>query len=175
MRQKKNTIILFLCVFVFSMQFAFSQPQPPSPPRPQTIKPPVPQPSHTLHNERNPYARFKIFYIDEIEREDGEIEIEFNMPFNPESVSRENILINDVPLPPHVTMSFNRRGNKINIKEIPEWRAKQIIIEIKNIRSTNDLEMQQLPAFYLWYDDSYEWEEPHKVRWVVESELPMER
>lgn len=147
------------------------QGNPAQPTRPQQGNPsaPRPQANQTLRNERNPYANFRIFYIDEIERDDGEIEIEFNMPFNPESVLRENILINDAPLPPHVPMSFNRRGNKINIKEMPEWSGQEIVIEIKKIRSINDLEMQQLDAFYLGNDDSYEWDEPHKVRWATAS------
>lgn len=158
-RAYKKRIAIFVAMAIVIMQVASAQQRPSRPPKPKM----------PLHNERNPYTNFHIFYVDEIEREDGVIEIEFNMPFNPESVTSENILINNEPLPSNATMSFNRRGNKIHIREITEWQGQQIIIEIKNIRSINDLEMQQLPAFYLGYDDDFEWDEQNKVRWVSPS------
>lgn len=174
-RAYKKRIAIFVAMAIVIMQVASAQQRPSRPPKPQVPPTPPqnkqmpPKPKMPLHNERNPYTNFHIFYVDEIEREDGVIEIEFNMPFNPESVTSENIFIDNEPLPSHATMSFNRRGNKIHIREITEWQGQQIIIEIKNIRSINDLEMQQLPAFYLGYDDDFEWDELHKVRWVSPS------
>ena len=48
--------------------------------------------------ERNTYASAGYFYIEEIERENGEIEIEFNIPADPRSVRPECVIIDGKPL-----------------------------------------------------------------------------
>lgn len=167
-------IIIVVSLFVVFAKNIDAQPAPKRPPRPLTphnMPAPPAQPNQAHRHPRrtmpDAHTQFHIFYVDEIEREDGEIEIEFNMPFKPESVTNENILINNEPLPHEAHISFNRRNTKIKIRESHIWAHKEISLEIKNILSINDLEMQKLPALYLRHDDEYERDEPHKVRWVL--------
>ncbi len=99
------------------------------------------------------------FYIEEIERDDGEISLEFSVPVNPESVIRENILVNGKPLPEESRIFFNRRGDEMEIQELPEWWSKTLCVEIRNLRSAVGQEMRRLPAFHLGPDDEVEWDE----------------
>ena len=104
----------------------------------------------------NVYGRYHIFCVDEIEREDGQIVIEFNMPVNPATVTASAIRVNGMPLPHAVRIRYNRRGDKIILSEIPAWRRKRITLEISGVRSYNDILMEEIPVVYLWDDDEWE-------------------
>ena len=99
------------------------------------------------------------FYIEEIERDDGEISLEFSVPVNPESVIRENILVNGKPLPEESRIFFNRRGDELVIRELPEWRGRVLSIAVKGVVSFHGQLMEPLSTFSLGPDDELEWDE----------------
>lgn len=99
------------------------------------------------------------FYIEEIERDDGEISLDFSIPVNPEFVVRENILVDGKPLPAQVKFFFNRRGDEMKILELPEWRNKVLCMEITGLVSYDGQQMREFPAFHLGPDDEVEWDE----------------
>ncbi len=110
---------------------------------------------HERH-ERNAYSFILYFYIDEIEREDGKIEIEFNAPVDPRTVSVDKFLINGKPLPANARYKLSRKGNKIEIAEPPEWRGKTVSIEVVNLHSINGTVIETIPPIFLGEDDEYE-------------------
>lgn len=105
------------------------------------------------------YYEKQNFYIEECEREDGKISIEFSIPVQPESVTRENIRINGLPLPKNIQIFFNRRGDRVMFSELPQWQNETICIEISGLTSYLGSPMIPLPAFYLAPDDEFEWED----------------
>ena len=105
------------------------------------------------------YYKKQNFYIEECEREDGKISIEFSIPVAPESVKRENIRVNGLPLPENIQFLFNRRGDSLVFSELPQWRDEILCIEISNITSYLGNPMMPLAAFYLAPDDEFEWED----------------
>ena len=105
---------------------------------------------------RNAYSFVTYFYIDEIERDDGKIEIEFNAPVDPRTVSAEKFLINGKPLPPSAHCRLSRKGNKIEIAEAPEWRGRTVSIEVAGLRSVNGTEIETIPPIFLGDDEEYE-------------------
>lgn len=105
------------------------------------------------------YYEKQNFYIEECEREDGKISIEFSIPVHPESVTRENIRINGLPLPENIQIFFNRRGDRVMFSELPQWQNETICIEISGLTSYLGSPMIPLPAFYLAPDDEFEWED----------------
>ncbi|MBO5691566.1 MAG: hypothetical protein J6R96_06890 [Spirochaetaceae bacterium] len=105
------------------------------------------------------YYEKQNFYIEECEREDGKISIEFSIPVHPESVTRENIRINGLPLPENIQIFFNRRGDRVMFSELPQWQNETICIEISGLTSYLGSPMIPLPAFYLAPDDEFDWED----------------
>lgn len=105
------------------------------------------------------YYEKQNFYIEECEREDGKISIEFSIPVHPESVTRENIRIDGLPLPENIQIFFNRRGDRVMFSELPQWQNETICIEISGLTSYLGSPMIPLPAFYLAPDDEFEWED----------------
>lgn len=98
--------------------------------------------------------------MEEIEREDWQIIIEFSIPINPETVTRDSIIINGEPLPSDVNFLFDRKGIKMAIYEHPQWADKIITIEIKNIMSyNNEVMITPLSPVRLRPDDEYEWDD----------------
>ena len=109
---------------------------------------------YRFFNDQNPK-----FYIKEIEREDWQIIIEFNLAVNPETVTPHAILINGEPLPGEVKFLFNRKGDKLAIYELPQWNGIPVTIEIKNIMSYNNLNLNPLPPLFMYPEDEYEWDD----------------
>lgn len=109
---------------------------------------------YRFFNDQNPK-----FYIKEIEREDWQIIIEFNLAVNPETVTPHAILINGEPLPAEVKFLFNRKGDKLAIYELPQWNGIPVTIEIKNIMSYNNLHLNPLPPLFMYPEDEYEWDD----------------
>lgn len=109
---------------------------------------------YRFFNDQNPK-----FYIKEIEREDWQIIIEFNLAVNPETVTPYTILINGEPLPTEAKFLFNRKGDKLAIYELPQWNGIPITIEIKNIVSYNNLNLSPLPPLFMYPEDEYEWDD----------------
>ena len=109
---------------------------------------------YRFFNDQNPK-----FYIKEIEREDWQIIIEFNLAVNPETVTPHAILINGEPLPAEVKFLFNRKGDKLAIYEQPQWNGIPVTIEIKNIMSYNNLNLNPLPPLFMYPEDEYEWDD----------------
>lgn len=105
------------------------------------------------------YYEKQNFYIEECEREDGKISIEFSIPVHPESVTRENIRINGLPLPKAIQFFFNRRGDRVLFSELPQWQNEILCIEISSVTSCLGDPMIPIPAFYLAPDDELEWED----------------
>lgn len=110
-------------------------------------------------HSRNMYDFITYFYIDEIEREDGEIEIEFNTAVDPASVSRESFRINGEPLPDNLPYKLSRKGTKIVIPEIPAWWNRTISIEVVGVLSVNGTEIERIPPIFMDHGDEYEREE----------------
>lgn len=112
------------------------------------------------------YPRNQAFYIEEIEREDGEISFDFAVPIDPTSVTSENIYVNNQPLPADVRIYFNRRGDEMKIREPVQWRNKVITLEIKKLRSASGKDITPSMVFRLrpdeeielddWYDDDWD-------------------
>lgn len=112
------------------------------------------------------YPRSQAFYIEEIEREDGEISFNFAVPIDPTSVTSENIYVNNQPLPADVRIYFNRRGDEMKIREPLQWRNKVITLEIKKLRSASGKDITPSMVFRLrpdeeielddWYDDDWD-------------------
>ncbi len=115
--------------------------------------------------DRNPYSHVSRFYVDEIEREHGEIVIEFNIPVNPDSVTPQSIRINSQDLPPEAKIRYNRKGDKITVWEIPEWINRKICIEISGLRSYNNIPMEKLPPLHLKDDDEFERDDWDECEW----------
>lgn len=109
---------------------------------------------YRFFNDQNPK-----FYIKEIEREDWQIIIEFNLAVNPETVTPHAILINGEPLPAEVKFLFNRKGDKLAIYELPQWNGIPVTIEIKNIMSYNNLNLNPLSPLFMYPEDEYEWDD----------------
>ena len=109
---------------------------------------------YRFFNDQNPK-----FYIKEIEREDWQIIIEFNLAVNPETVTPHAILINGEPLPAEAKFLFNRKGDKLAIYELPQWNGIPVTIEIKNIMSYNNLNLNPLPPLFMDPEDEYEWDD----------------
>ena len=109
---------------------------------------------YRFFNDQNPK-----FYIKEIEREDWQIIIEFNLAVNPETVTPHAILINGEPLPAEAKFLFNRKGYKLAIYELPQWNGIPVTIEIKNIMSNNNLNLNPLPPLFMYPEDEYEWDD----------------
>jgi hypothetical protein len=107
----------------------------------------------------SPYYEKQGFYIEECERDDGKISIDFSIPVHPESVTRENIRINGLPLPENIQIFFNRRGDTVLFNELPQWHKEILSVEICNLVSYLGNPMVPLPAFYLAPDDEFEWED----------------
>lgn len=116
-----------------------------------------PQGSH--RHSRNNYAAQSYFYIDEIEREDGEITIEFNMPADPGTLTPAAFLINGEPLPNSVYMRFSRKANKVEIKELPEWRHTVISVQAVGVYTVSGIKIENIPPIYLAEGDEYERDE----------------
>lgn len=110
-------------------------------------------------DRRDAYFENKPFYIEEIERDDGEISFDFSVPVNPESVTREKILVEGKPLPDSVSFFFNRRGDELVIRELPEWRGRVLSIAVKGVVSFHGQLMEPLSTFSLGPDDELEWDE----------------
>ncbi len=114
------------------------------------------------HHERNLYSSVSFFYIEEIEREHGEIEIKFNIPADPASVSPDCFIIDDEPLAAQagdIPIKFSRRGDKIVIKELPQWRHRVISIRLTGIRTLNGTLLEEIPPVYIDEDQEYERED----------------
>ena len=109
---------------------------------------------YRFFNDQNPK-----FYIKEIEREDWQIIIEFNLAVNPETVTPHAILINGEPLPAEAKFLFNRKGDKLAIYELPQWNGIPVTIEIKNIMSYNNLNLNHLPPLFMYPEYEYEWDD----------------
>ena len=105
---------------------------------------------------RNPYNDYTQFYIDKINREDGEIVIKFNIPVNPESVTTKSILINNMPLSEEIKFLFNRNADKLVIYEDSSWQDMTLKIEVKGLISYNNILMENFLAITLKPDDKYE-------------------
>lgn len=131
-------LLLFLLVFTFSSLFA---------------------------DRKDSYFEGQNFFVEECERDDGEISINFSVPVNPESVTRENIRINGEPLPEGVSFFFNRRGDEVMFSELPQWRGRVICVQILNLASSSGRAMVPLAAFHLSPDDGFEWDELDEVDW----------
>ncbi len=114
--------------------------------------------SPAFADRHSSYYEKQVFYIEECERDDGKISIEFSIPVAPESVKKENIRVNGVPLPENIHFLFNRRGDSLVFSELPQWRDEILCIEISNITSYLGNPMMPLAAFYLGPDDEFEWE-----------------
>lgn len=114
--------------------------------------------SPAFADRHSSYYEKQVFYIEECERDDGKISIEFSIPVAPESVKRENIRVNGLPLPENIQFLFNRRGDSLVFSELPQWRDEILCIEISNITSSLGNPMMPLAAFYLGPDDEFEWE-----------------
>lgn len=110
-------------------------------------------------DRRESYFGGHSFYIEEIDRDDGEISLDFSIPVNPESVVRESILVDGKPLPAQAKFFFNRRGDEMKILELPEWRNKVLCIEIIGLASYDGQRMKGFPAFHLGPDDEVELED----------------
>ena len=115
--------------------------------------------SPVFADRHSSYYEKQNFYIEECEREDGKISIEFSIPVHPESVTRENIRINGLPLPENIQIFFNRRGDRLLFSELPQWQDKILCIEISGLTSYLGSSMRPLPAFYLAPDDEFDWED----------------
>ena len=110
--------------------------------------------------ERNTYASAGYFYIEEIERENGEIEIEFNIPADPRSVRPECVIIDGKPLTKdELSVKFSRRGDKIVITELPQWKNKVIGIRLSGIRAADGTVLEELPPVFIDEDQEYERED----------------
>ena len=109
---------------------------------------------YRFFNDQNPK-----FYIKEIEREDWQIIIEFNLAVNPDTVTPHAILITGEPLPAEAKFLFNRKGDKLDIYERPQWNGIPVTIEIKNIMSNNNLNLNPLPPLFMYPEDEYEWDD----------------
>ena len=114
--------------------------------------------SPAFADRHSSYYEKQVFYIEECERDDGKISIEFSIPVAPESVKKENIRVNGVPLPENIQFLFNRRGDSLVFSELPQWRDEILCIEISNLTSSLGNPMMPLAAFYLGPDDEFEWE-----------------
>ena len=108
---------------------------------------------------RNAYDFITYFYINEIEREDGELEIEFNSAVHPDSISRKNFIINGEYLPEGTSFKISRKGTKIVIQELPEWRNETISIEVHDLMSVNGTAIEQIPPVFMDDGDEYERDE----------------
>ncbi len=108
---------------------------------------------------RNEYGFITFFYIDEIEREDGELEIEFNAAVDPETISRKNFIINGKYLPEEASYKISRKGTKIVIKELPSWRNETISIEVVDLMSANGTTIEQIPPIFINDGEEYERDE----------------
>ena len=121
--------------------------------------------SPVFADRRETYFDQQQFHIEEIEREDGEISIEFSVPVNPDSVAGENILVDGKPLPPETAFFFNRRGDKLLIREPSQWRGKRLCIQFKEVAAASGKILEELPAFHLYPDDGFERDELDEVDW----------
>ena len=110
---------------------------------------------HERHG-RNSYSFITYFYIEEIEREDGKIEIEFNAPVDPRAVSAKNFIINGEPLPASAAFKLSRKGNKVEIMEAAEWRRQALSIEVVDLYSVNGTAIETIPPIFLEEDEEYE-------------------
>ena len=109
---------------------------------------------HERHG-RNGYSFITYFYIEEIEREDGKIEIEFNAPVDPRTVSAKSFVVNGAPLPASAAFKLSRKGNKVELMEAAEWRGKALSIEVADLYSVNGTVIETLPPIFLGEDDEY--------------------
>lgn len=116
-------------------------------------------------DRREAYFENRSLFIEDIERDDGEIAIDFSVPVNPDSVSGGAILIDGKPLPPEARIIFNRRGDKMVIRELPQWRRRMLCLEIRNLVATTGNGMVPMAAFHLWPEDEIEGDELDEVDW----------
>ena len=63
----------------------------------------------------NYFPEKQVYYIEQIERDDGELSFDFAVPIDPASVTSESIYVNDEPLPADIKIYFNRRGDEMKI------------------------------------------------------------
>ncbi len=108
---------------------------------------------------RNDYSHISYFYIEEIERDNGVIEIEFNSPLDPATVTPERILINNKPFPNAANIRHSRKGDKLELIEDASWRQDIISIQLKGICSISGVEIESLPPVFLYTDQEYERED----------------
>lgn len=99
-------------------------------------------------------------YIKEIERDDGEISIDFLVSVNPASITHENIYVNEKPLPKGTRIYFNRRGDEMKIREPREWKNKIIYLELRNILSSSGKDISPNVVIRLFPEDEIEFGEP---------------
>ena len=109
---------------------------------------------HERHG-RNAYSFVTYFYIEEIERDDGKIEIEFNAPVDPRTVSAKSFIINGAPLPARIAFKLSRKGNKVEILEAAEWRRRVVSIEVVDLYSVNGTAIETIPPIFLGEDKKY--------------------
>lgn len=113
----------------------------------------------------NYFPEKQVYYIEQIERDDGELSFDFAVPIDPASVTSESIYVNDESLPADIKIYFNRRGDEMKIREPIQWRGKVIRLEIKKLRSVTGEDISPSMVFHLgpdeeiemddfdWYDD----------------------
>ncbi len=121
--------------------------------------------SPVLADRREAYFGSRSLFIEDIERDEGEIAIDFSVPVNPDSVSGGAILVDGKPLPPEARIIFNRRGDKMVIREVSQWRGRMLCLEIRNLVATTGNDMIPMAAFHLWPDDEIEGDELDEVDW----------
>ena len=105
---------------------------------------------------RNHYPFVTYFYIEEIEREDGEMELEFNWPLDPASVSAGCIFIDGQPMSGDVPYRISRKGTKILIPEPEDWRGRTVAVEVRGLLSANGTEIETIPPVFLGDGQEYE-------------------
>lgn len=121
--------------------------------------------SPVFADRRDAYFENRSFFIKDVERDDGEISIEFSVPINPDSVAGGSILVDGMPLPLEARIIFNRRGDKMVIREIPQWRGRVLCLEIRNLVATTGIAMVPMAAFHLWPGGEIEGDELDEVDW----------
>ena len=121
---------------------------------------------------RNAYSFVTYFYIEEIERDDGKIEIEFNAPVDPRTVSAKSFIINGEPLPARIAFKLSRKGNKVEIMEAAEWRGRVVSIEVVDLYSVNGTAIETIPPIFLEEDEEFERDDDLEsvyMRWYDEN------
>lgn len=111
--------------------------------------------THSFNGMRLP-SKHAPFQVVHIESTDETIFVTFNIPLNPSTCKKANILINGIPLDSTATLRFNKTGRILEIKT-KLYVGTRFSLEFKNVKSydLDELKVKKFEFLLPWTSSEY--------------------